>query len=33
LVDENTYARVCQYMIRYVFYTFIFHQAYYLSDA
>jgi hypothetical protein len=24
LVDENTYGCVCQYMIRYVFYTFIF---------
>jgi hypothetical protein len=26
LVDENTYRRVCQYMIRYVFYSFTFHQ-------
>jgi 26S proteasome regulatory subunit N1 len=33
LVDEITYGRVCQYMIRYVFYTFIFHQTYYLSDV
>ena len=29
LVDENTYGRVCQYMIRYVLYSFIFHQTYY----
>jgi hypothetical protein len=29
LVDENVYGRVCQYMIRYVFYSFIFHQTYY----
>jgi 26S proteasome regulatory subunit N1 len=33
LVDEITYGRVYQYMIRYVFYTFIFHQTYYLSDV
>lgn len=33
LVDENTYGRVCQYMIRYVFYMFIFHETYYFSDV
>ena len=33
LLDENTYGRVCQYMIRYVFYSFIFYQTYYLSDV
>ena len=33
LIDENTYGRVCQYMIRYVYYMFIFHETYYLSDV
>ena len=28
LIDENTYGRVCQYMIRYVLCSFIFHQTY-----
>jgi 26S proteasome regulatory subunit N1 len=30
LIDENTYGRVCQYMIRYVFYMFIFHGTYHI---
>ena len=33
LVDENTYGCVCQYMIWYAFYMFIFREIYYLLDV
>jgi 26S proteasome regulatory subunit N1 len=33
LVDENTYGRVCQYMIRYVFQSFVFYQPYFLDQV
>ena len=33
LIDDNTYGRICQYMIQCVFYTFIFDQTYYISDV
>ena len=33
LVDENTYGRVCQYMVRYAFYCLSFIKLTYLSDV